>query len=129
MYIEEQPEIPYQTLRYLISVINYGGRITDDKDERAIMAILMNYMCDDVMLKEYKFSESGVYRMPNDLEIEAVKEHISKLPGDDKPEVFGLHDNASITFEINRVKEFMDTLVTAQPKSAAGGKSGESTNE
>lgn len=129
MYVEEQPEVPYETLRYLMAVINYGGRITDDKDERCIMAILMNFMCPDVMGRGYEFSESGTYRMPDELELDEVKGYIEELPGDDKPEVFGLHQNASITFEINRVKELMDTLIVVQPKVAGGGKSGESTNE
>lgn len=129
MYIEEQPEIPYETLRYLISVINYGGRVTDDKDERCISAILQKYIGEDVMGKSYKFSPSGIYVIPKNLELEEVKNYISGLPGDDQPEIFGLHDNASITFEINRVKEFMDTLVSVQPRITGGGKSGESANE
>ncbi|CAM9801562.1 unnamed protein product, partial [Ectocarpus fasciculatus] len=34
MYVNEYAVIPYQVLRQLTSVVNYGGRITDDKDMR-----------------------------------------------------------------------------------------------
>jgi dynein heavy chain len=40
MYLDEQPEVPYVTLNYIISEINYGGRVTDDKDVRLITALL-----------------------------------------------------------------------------------------
>ena len=43
MYLEEQEEIPYIALNYLIADINYGGRVTDDKDNRLIRAILKKY--------------------------------------------------------------------------------------
>jgi dynein heavy chain, axonemal len=64
MYLEEQPVVPYETLRYLIAQINYGGRVTDNKDERCISALLSNYVCEDVMGQGYKFSESGIYKVP-----------------------------------------------------------------
>ena len=36
--------------------INYGGRVTDDKDVRLIKTILKNYINQDVMRDGYKFS-------------------------------------------------------------------------
>jgi dynein heavy chain len=33
-------EIPYKVINYLGSEINYGGRVTDDKDVRLIKNIL-----------------------------------------------------------------------------------------
>lgn len=44
MYLDEQPVIPYKTLNYLIAEINYGGRVTDDKDVRLITALLLSYL-------------------------------------------------------------------------------------
>jgi dynein heavy chain len=40
MYIDEQPVIPYKALNTIIAEINYGGRVTDDKDMRLIKALL-----------------------------------------------------------------------------------------
>jgi len=40
MHVDEQPVIPYEALNAIIAEINYGGRVTDDKDMRLIKALL-----------------------------------------------------------------------------------------
>jgi dynein heavy chain len=60
-------------LNYLIAEVNYGGRVTDDKDVRLITALLQNYLNEQVMGGKYAFSSSGVYHTPVDLELEKVK--------------------------------------------------------
>ncbi len=67
MYLNEQPEVPYKTLNYLIAEINYGGRVTDDKDVRLITALLLSYLNPGVMTGKYSFSSSGVYITPLNL--------------------------------------------------------------
>jgi dynein heavy chain len=65
MYLDEQPDVPYQTLNYIIAEINYGGRVTDDKDVRLITALLSTYFNDLVINNEkLDFSSSGVYHSP-----------------------------------------------------------------
>lgn len=99
MYLNEQPEVPWTTLKYLIAEINYGGRVTDDKDVRLITALLNKYFCPGVLKEQYNFSSSGVYHSPQVLELEEVKKYIKSFPPEDDPEVFGLHANSNITFE------------------------------
>lgn len=41
--------------------INYGGRVTDDKDVRLIKTIIKKYICLEALRDGYKFSESGIY--------------------------------------------------------------------
>lgn len=67
MYLDEQPTVPYKTLRYLIAKINYGGRVTDDKDLRLITALLESYMNPGIMEGKFDFSSSGVYHSPLNL--------------------------------------------------------------
>jgi len=43
MYLNEQADVPYETLSYLIATVNYGGRVTDDKDVYCIAALLTKY--------------------------------------------------------------------------------------
>jgi dynein heavy chain len=37
-------EIPFKVLNYLGSEVNYGGRVTDDKDIRLIKSILERFI-------------------------------------------------------------------------------------
>lgn len=127
MYLDEQPVIPYKTLNYLIAEINYGGRVTDDKDVRLITALLLSYLNPQVMQGRYNFSSSGVYHNPDNLDLELVKGYISSLPLEDDPEIYGLHRNANITFQQKNVKELFETLLSMQPRTSGGAKSGVET--
>lgn len=99
MYLDEQAIVPYKTLNYLIAEVNYGGRVTDDKDVRLITALLLSYLNADVLAGDYKFSSSGIYYSPNELDLDSIKDYISNLPLEDDPEIYGLHRNANITFQ------------------------------
>ena len=47
--------------------------------------------------------------------------YIKTLPINDAPEIFGLHDNANITFAQNETFALLDALLLLQPKTGAGG--------
>jgi len=96
-YVDGQPVIPYRALNVIIAEINYGGRVTDDKDMRLIKALLESYMNSEIMVGLYNFSPSGQYHSPNELDLAKVREMIQGMPLEDDPEVFGLHQNANIT--------------------------------
>lgn len=40
IFIENYDFVPYKVLNYIGAEINYGGRVTDDKDKRLIATIL-----------------------------------------------------------------------------------------
>lgn len=48
-----------QVLRQLTSVVNYGGRITDDKDMRTSDIIIAGFYNPDILSKDFTFSRSG----------------------------------------------------------------------
>ena len=56
--------MPYGTLKVLVAAINYGGRVTDDKDVRLITPLLDKYFTPEVMNSSYRFSESDIYSIP-----------------------------------------------------------------
>ena len=47
--------------------------------------------------------------------------YIKSLPINDTPEIFGLHENANITFAQNETFLQLEALLTLQPKTASGG--------
>lgn len=53
------PLSPGQVLRQLTSVVNYGGRITDDKDMRTSDIIIAGFYNPDVLSPGFAFSRSG----------------------------------------------------------------------
>jgi hypothetical protein len=44
MNLLEKVEIPFDSLNFMISVIIYGGRVTDDKDSRLIDAFINQFI-------------------------------------------------------------------------------------
>ena len=60
IFIEEYDLVPFKVLNYIGAEINYGGRVTDDNDRKALMCILARYYTPDgsvVHNDAYKFSE------------------------------------------------------------------------
>jgi dynein heavy chain len=97
--VDQNPEVPFETLRYVIAEINYGGRVTDRIDIRLIVGVLKKYMHKEIMKNDFPYSADGVYYNPEALELDQIKETIAKLPLEDDTDIFGMHSNALITFQ------------------------------
>jgi hypothetical protein len=59
MFLDEYADIPFRVLRFLVTEINYGGRVTDDKDRRLISNLVSGFVGPQVLDPGYKFSSSG----------------------------------------------------------------------
>ena len=125
MFLEEQEQIPWAALVYVTGQINYGGRVTDDLDRRCLMSILKKYYLERVLDDEYRFTPSGTYYAPPEGDLKSYRDYINDLPLEEAPEVFGMHPNANITFQMQETKKLMDTVLSIQPRAttAEGGKS------
>ena len=97
MLLDDYDEIPYKVLKFLGAEINYGGRVTDDKDVRLINNIIRVYINEGVIKEGYAFSASGIYHQPSASSIDQYIEYISKLPLNPSPVAFRLQDNPEIT--------------------------------
>jgi dynein heavy chain len=86
-------------LNYLVAEVNYGGRVTDDKDVRLIKALLKKYFCAEILNDNYRMSKLEHYYAPPEGPMANTHSYINQLPLENDPEVFGLHTNANITFE------------------------------
>ena len=121
MYLDSQPGVPYGTLRYIVAEVNYGGRVTDDKDVRLISAILAKYFTEEVLTDTYKLAPLEEYYAPAAGPLDDTKAFIKQLPTDENPEVFGLHPNAMITANTNQARKFHGTIVSVQPRISGSG--------
>jgi dynein heavy chain len=141
MFLMEYADIPYKVLKYTAGQINYGGRVTDDWDRRCIMNILEDFYTPDVLDENFCYDESKVYRsLPTNTEhavslemlfcffvgffkffvIKGYMAYIKSLNINDTPEIFGLHENANITFAQNETFRVLEDLLELQPKTLAG---------
>ncbi|XP_010014835.1 PREDICTED: dynein heavy chain 1, axonemal, partial [Nestor notabilis] len=127
MFLSEYADIPYKVLKYTAGEINYGGRVTDNWDRRCIMSILEDFYKPEVLTPEFAYSESGIYKqISTNSDLDGYLQYIKSLPLNDSPEIFGLHDNANITFAQNESFALLGTIVQLQPKTLlVGGRSRE----
>uniref|UniRef100_A0A6I8PKH9 Dynein axonemal heavy chain 1 n=1 Tax=Ornithorhynchus anatinus TaxID=9258 RepID=A0A6I8PKH9_ORNAN len=122
MFLNEYSVIPFKVLKYTAGEINYGGRVTDDWDRRCIMTILEDFYNPEALIKGHNFSESGIYhQIQTTCDYKGYIQYIKSLPLNDMPEIFGLHDNANITFAQNETFALLNSIIQLQPKSASNG--------
>jgi dynein heavy chain len=121
MFLEEYSDVPYKVLKYTVGHINYGGRVTDDFDRRLIMNIIEDFYNPKVLEDMYPFSGSSVYYSIPAEGYAAYKNYIKQLPINETTEIFGLHENANITYAQKETYNIFNTLLTLMPKSSSGG--------
>jgi dynein heavy chain len=76
----------------------------------------------------------GANAPPSEADLEQTHQYIDALPINDEPEVFGLHENAYITYLTLESNRLIETLLNLQPKEGAvpagsGGKEVKSNDE
>lgn len=55
------------------------------------------------MFSGYKYSKSGIYLCPETAKCTTVNDYqlyIDKLPMIEEPEIFGMHENANIAYQV-----------------------------
>ena len=122
MFVQKFDVMPWKALVYITGHVNYGGRVTDDQDRRCLMAILDTYYKGEIVVQDdsYKFSDSGTYYSPPVGSFAELMIYLQNLPMVDNPEVFGMHDNANITFQLQETQMIYDTILSLQPRVGAG---------
>ncbi|KAF0745065.1 hypothetical protein Ae201684_000639 [Aphanomyces euteiches] len=124
--------ISWPTLQYMVSEVQYGGKITDNLDRR-----MFNYYCEwciqsDACSPNFSYNPAEpILRIPNDFNyripvaesIDDYRNFCHSLPDVDSPEIFGLHPNADLTYRVKEVNLLLGTLGETQPK-GGGGSSG-----
>jgi len=112
--------ISWTTVRYMIGECQYGGRVTDDFDKKLLNTFTIKWFSENMFTPQFYFSDKN-YVIPKYAKVDDVINYINSLPQSDKPEAFGLHSNADITYQTNTAKTVLDTILNIQPKESGGG--------
>ncbi|XP_033349446.1 dynein heavy chain 5, axonemal isoform X1 [Bombus vosnesenskii] len=117
--------VSWPTICYMLGEVQYGGRVTDDFDKRLLTTFTHVWFCDVLLRPGFEFYRG--YKVPQTKNLQGYLDYIDSLPATDTPEVFGLHPNADITYQINTAKGILDTILSVQPKegNAQGGETRE----
>lgn len=110
----QDDEVPWDSLKYLIGQAMYGGRVTDDFDRRVLVTYLEEFMGDFLFdaNNPFFFSKGEFdYKLPSfDMQSQLVQK-INELPLIDQPEVFGLNSNSEITYFNDSAREMRSNLI------------------
>merc|ERR1719230_2432811 len=119
LYLDEYDETPWDALKYLISEINYGGRVTDDLDRRLMNVYMASFFNEDALnVPNYRLSSLSSYVIPEDDPLNLYREVCAGLPPIDRPEAFGQHPNADIASQITSGNSMLEVIVSLQPRAA-----------
>jgi len=105
-------------VRYMVSSIQYGGRITDPYDEILMDTYVEKYFRQECL--EIKYELFPGYHVPEATEIGVFRQEIERLPGQESPEIYGLHPNADLTFRTLQVTQALQTILETMPKTGGG---------
>ncbi|KAJ1514588.1 Dynein heavy chain 1, axonemal [Coelomomyces lativittatus] len=121
LFLEEYKEIPFKVLRYTVGHINYGGRVTDDWDRRLIMNILADFYCPECLEDKYKFAPScDIYYSVPTTNLAGYRSYVKTFPLNEPTEIFGMHNNANITFAQKETFTLFETLTNLMPRTGGG---------
>jgi dynein heavy chain len=137
-HLFDNDKLSWSTLQYMVSEVQYGGKITDDMDRRLFNTYASLWVSEQCMAQEFTYNPpEPLSRIPDDFsyqlkdfaEVPAYLDYLSKFPRIDTPEVFGLHPNADLTFRVKEVTSYIATLGDTQPKGSSGGGDGASRED
>ena len=118
-------KIPWDSLKYLIGEVMYGGRAIDDFDRRVLKTYMDEYMGDFIFdtFQPFHFynNEEVDYYIPPDGTRDSYLDYIEQLSLTNTPEVFGLHTNAEIGYFTRAAKDLWSQLVELQPQTGESG--------
>lgn len=115
-YLETNVKIPWDSLKYIIGDIMYGGHITDNWDRRLCKTYL-NELINVRVLDSDHFLAPGFRTAPNTDYLGYQMYIESNLPNEN-PTLFGLHPNSEIEFQTLTSEFVLRSVFELQPRSS-----------
>ena len=115
--------ISFSVLIYMISDIQYGGKITDNLDRELFTAYGENYFSPNLLQPDSLLTKGSDFKYiaPNVIEHKNYLDYIDELPAVDNPELFGLNPNADIAFRTKETNQLIETIMKTRPKESSSG--------
>jgi len=85
------------------------------------MSNLRHFYDPVVLVDNFKFTESGIYKSPIEGKHNDYVEYIVSLPNSEGPDVFGMHENALITFQLQESNKISNVVLSIQPRASGSG--------
>ncbi|EPQ11489.1 Dynein heavy chain 11, axonemal [Myotis brandtii] len=116
-YLEANPNVPWEDLRYLFGEIMYGGHITDDWDRRLCRVYLEEFM-NPSLIEDELLLAPGFAAPPNLSDYSGYHQYVEETLPPESPTLYGLHPNAEIEFLTVTSNTLFRTLLETQPRKA-----------
>ncbi|XP_065827108.1 dynein beta chain, ciliary-like, partial [Oscarella lobularis] len=126
-YLEANPKVPWQDLRYLFGEIMYGGHITDDWDRRLCRTYLEVFVLPQMLEGDVNLAPG--YPLPPNSDYNAYHDYVDEVLPPESPYLYGLHPNAEIGFLTTTSENLFRTVLEMQPRDSSGEGSGGITRE
>lgn len=124
LFLEENPFVPFKAIVYTAGECNYGGRVTDDKDRRTLLCILKRFYAPSFLEPDHNITSDGSFTCPKDGSHADFMEFIDGLPLVASPDVFGMHENATLTRDQNDTNFLLNSILDTEGGSGGGGGGG-----
>lgn len=113
-FLNQEKNIPYDALNYLIGECNYGGRITDKWDFRVVKTLLSEYINEQVVTNfSYRFANDDTFILPRRTEHREILKFIKdNIPNEPTCEVYGLNNGVDIIRNTNLADKLFFSLST-----------------
>ena len=110
-YLEANPIVPWDDLRYIFGEIMYGGHITDAWDRRTCNSYL-SVLVNDKLFEGLELGPGFKSPDATALDYNGYLDYVEqKLPAD-SPTMFGLHPNAEIGYLTNWTTQIFSTILS-----------------
>ena len=111
---QNNADIPFEALDYVIGELNYGGRVTDRWDRRLLLSLLKRFFSKEVNSPTFSFGEN--YTAPNfDATMTELMDTVATWPVVTQGEDVGLSRNASTITARNEANRIFASLIEVQP--------------
>ncbi|OEH75810.1 hypothetical protein cyc_05031 [Cyclospora cayetanensis] len=111
---------PWSFLQHMASEINYGGRVTDERDRQ-----LLRYLCHEALSEDGLWRQTGpscldAFKAPAaNLTCAEILAQIKMLPVEEEPQIFGLQASAEIAVASAESLEIQQRLMAIHHKQHA----------